>query len=51
MNIPFRAKNDAKLEDKFAEEAEKQGLRNLAGHALVGGLRASMYNAMPMEGV
>ena len=36
---------------KFVKEAEKAGLVNLKGHRLVGGMRASIYNAMPVEGV
>ncbi|MDR2370490.1 MAG: 3-phosphoserine/phosphohydroxythreonine transaminase [Treponema sp.] len=56
MNIPFiPAENDAEkraaLEKRFAAEAAAQGLVNLAGHRLVGGMRASIYNAMPLEGV
>jgi phosphoserine aminotransferase len=35
----------------FVEEAEKSGLYQLKGHRLVGGLRASIYNAMPIEGI
>jgi phosphoserine aminotransferase len=56
MNIPFisRAEDPAKrseLESRFVKEAAAAGLVNLAGHRLVGGMRASMYNAMPIEGV
>jgi phosphoserine aminotransferase len=40
-----------KLEKRFLSEAAAEGLINLAGHRLVGGLRASIYNAMPREGV
>jgi len=56
MNIPFvtteqdEAKK-AELETRFVKEAAAAGLINLAGHRLVGGMRASMYNAMPIEGV
>ena len=50
MNIPFRIINDD-LTMKFVEEAENAGLYQLKGHRLVGGLRASIYNAMPIEGV
>ncbi|OMJ94791.1 hypothetical protein SteCoe_1972 [Stentor coeruleus] len=52
MNVPFLVKggNEA-LEKKFLNEAEKVGLSTLAGHRSVGGLRASIYNGMPMEGV
>jgi phosphoserine aminotransferase len=50
MNVPFTLR-DAKLEGKFLEEAEARGLSQLKGHRSVGGMRASIYNAMPMEGV
>jgi len=50
MNVPFRIKNDA-LTMKFVSEAEAEGLYQLKGHRLVGGLRASIYNAMPFEGI
>ena len=50
MNVPFRLK-DAKLEGAFAREAALVGLTNLEGHRSVGGMRASLYNAMPLEGV
>jgi len=50
MNIPF-VNGDADLEAKCVKEAAAAGLINLAGHRLVGGLRASVYNAMPKEGV
>jgi phosphoserine aminotransferase len=51
-NIPFVIKggNDA-LEKKFLEEAKKLGMCMLNGHRSVGGIRASIYNCMPMEGV
>ena len=39
------------LEDRFVKEAAAAGLVNLAGHRLMGGMRASIYNAMPIEGV
>ena len=56
MNIPFivRAEDGEKrneLESRFVREAASAGLVNLAGHRLVGGMRASIYNAMPIEGV
>jgi phosphoserine aminotransferase len=51
MNIPFRVKNDEALETKFLKEAEAEGLIDLKGHRTVGGIRASIYNAMPTEGV
>jgi phosphoserine aminotransferase len=50
MNVPFRLAK-AELEPVFLAEAEAAGLVNLAGHRAVGGLRASIYNAMPAEGV
>ncbi len=50
MNVPFRLKDDA-LEAKFLAEAEARGLSQLKGHRSVGGMRASIYNAMPLEGV
>ena len=51
MNIPFRVKKDEKLEAKFLKEAGEVGLIELKGHRSVGGCRASIYNAMPYEGV
>ncbi len=51
MNIPFRINNDEALETKFLAEAEKHHLIELKGHRSVGGCRASIYNAMPYEGV
>jgi len=51
MNIPFRVNMDEALEKKFVVEADKEGLIELKGHRMVGGCRASLYNAMPMEGV
>jgi phosphoserine aminotransferase len=50
MNIPFLTHSDD-LNKKFIAEAEKEGLVTLAGHRSVGGMRASIYNAMPVEGV
>ena len=50
MNVPFVI-GDADLEKKFIREAEAAGLVNLKGHRSVGGMRASIYNAMPVEGV
>lgn len=50
MNIPFTAPTEA-LNERFIKEAEAQGLCTLRGHRLVGGMRASIYNAMPLEGV
>jgi len=56
MNIPFVIKSDdeakkTELENRFVKEAAAAGLINLAGHRLVGGMRASIYNAMPIDGV
>lgn len=50
MNVPFTLKNPA-LDDEFLKQAKGNGLIQLKGHRSVGGLRASIYNAMPMEGV
>ena len=50
MNVPFITGNE-ELDAKFVKEAEAAGLVNLKGHRTVGGMRASIYNAMPMEGV
>lgn len=50
MNVPFTLADES-LEATFLEESEAAGLRTLAGHRSVGGMRASIYNAMPMEGV
>jgi len=50
MNVTFVTGN-ADLDKKFASDAEKAGLKNLKGHRSVGGMRASIYNAMPYEGV
>jgi phosphoserine aminotransferase len=50
MNIPFTLKSDA-LDGEFLKDAEARGLTQLKGHRSVGGMRASVYNAMPMEGV
>ena len=49
MNIPF-VTGDAELDAKFVAEAKKAGFVNLKGHRSVGGMRASVYNAMPVEG-
>jgi phosphoserine aminotransferase len=49
MNITFRLPSEA-LEEKFASEASKRGLKGLKGHRSVGGIRASMYNAVPLAG-
>lgn len=50
-NIPFRVKKNEELENKFLSGATKAGLIELKGHRSVGGCRASIYNAMPKEGV
>ena len=50
MNVVF-VTGDAELDKKFAKEAAAAGLKNLKGHRSVGGMRASIYNAMPYEGV
>ena len=50
MNVPF-VTGDADLDAEFVKEAAAQGLVSLKGHRTVGGMRASLYNAMPMEGV
>jgi phosphoserine aminotransferase len=50
MNVPFRLRDPA-LDAAFLAGAEARGLRQLKGHRLVGGMRASIYNAMPVEGV
>ena len=49
MNLTFRLPSEA-LEEKFASEASKRGLKGLKGHRSVGGIRASMYNAVPLAG-
>merc|ERR1719161_1683545 len=52
MNIPFQIRGgDDELEKKFLQDAEKVKLFTLAGHRSVGGIRASLYNGMPMKGV
>lgn len=52
MNVVFRIKdNDQALEKQFVQEAAQEGLSGLKGHRVVGGCRASIYNAMPAEGV
>ena len=50
MNVPFVTGNE-ELDAKFIKEATANGLTTLKGHKLVGGMRASIYNAMPVEGV
>jgi len=50
MNVPFTLK-DASLDDAFLKGAQQRGMLQLKGHRSVGGIRASIYNAMPIEGV
>jgi phosphoserine aminotransferase len=50
MNVPFTLA-DAELDAKFLQEAGAAGLKTLKGHRSVGGMRASIYNAMPEQGV
>ena len=50
MNVPFKLRNE-KLNDDFLKEAKQRGMVELKGHRSVGGMRASIYNAMPLEGV
>ena len=50
MNVPFVTGSE-ELDAKFVKEAKEAGLENLKGHRTVGGMRASIYNAMPIEGV
>ncbi|HAH60928.1 MAG TPA: 3-phosphoserine/phosphohydroxythreonine aminotransferase, partial [Treponema sp.] len=56
MNIPFLTRETdpdkaKEVNDKFVKGAAAEGMVNLAGHRLVGGMRASIYNAMPIDGV
>ena len=50
MNVPFITGSE-ELDAKFVKEAKEAGLESLKGHRSVGGMRASIYNAMPVEGV
>ena len=50
MNVPFTLR-EAKLDDAFLKGAAERGMIQLKGHRSVGGMRASIYNAMPLEGV
>ena len=50
MNVTYRLPTP-EMEKEFLAGAAKRGLRNLEGHRSVGGVRASIYNAMPLEGV
>ncbi|KAG7667436.1 hypothetical protein Ndes2526B_g02023 [Nannochloris sp. 'desiccata'] len=51
MNVPFTIPKSADLEKEFIAEAAKVGMQQLKGHRSVGGMRASIYNSMPLEGV
>ena len=50
MNVPFKL-NDESLDEAFLKGAKERGMVQLKGHRAVGGIRASIYNAMPIEGV
>jgi phosphoserine aminotransferase len=50
MNVPFMLKDEA-LDKLFLKESENAGLMGLKGHRALGGMRASIYNAMPLQGV
>ena len=50
MNVVFRLKDEA-LDEPFLKGAKERGMVQLKGHRSVGGMRASIYNAMPVEGV
>ena len=50
MNVPFRLRDES-LDGEFLNGAEARGMVQLKGHRSVGGMRASIYNAMPIEGV
>ena len=50
MNVPF-VTGDEEMDALFVKESKAAGLENLKGHRTVGGMRASIYNAMPIEGV
>jgi phosphoserine aminotransferase len=50
MNVPFRLR-DAALDEEFLKQAKQRALLQLKGHRSVGGMRASIYNAMPIAGV
>ncbi|KIY94117.1 phosphoserine aminotransferase [Monoraphidium neglectum] len=51
MNVPFTIPSNPELEKKFVAEATAAGFKELKGHRSVGGMRASIYNAMPLEAV
>ena len=48
-NVPFTT-GSKELDEKFITQAEKNGLKNIRGHVLAGGMRASMYNIVPWQG-
>ena len=50
MNVPFKLRDPA-LDEAFLKGAQARGMLQLKGHRSVGGMRASIYNAMPIEGV
>ena len=50
MNVPFRLRDES-LDEAFLKGAKERGMVQLKGHRAVGGMRASIYNAMPVEGV
>jgi phosphoserine aminotransferase len=50
MNVPFKLADEA-LDEAFLKGAKQRGMVQLKGHRSVGGMRASIYNAMPIEGV
>ena len=50
MNVPFRLRDES-LDEAFLKGAKERGMVQLKGHRAVGGMRASIYNAMPIEGV
>ena len=50
MNVPFKLRDEA-LDEAFLKGAKERGMVQLKGHRAVGGMRASIYNAMPIEGV
>ena len=50
MNVPFKLRDES-LDDAFLKGAKERGMVQLKGHRAVGGMRASIYNAMPIEGV
>ena len=50
MNVPFKLRDES-LDEAFLKGAKERGMVQLKGHRAVGGMRASIYNAMPIEGV